>query len=102
MASAADSTGASMLSAVNGYSPQIVDSWNKNLINPMITGLEDLSGTLNGILGQLGQVAAFGGLGGIPSGFYGSTSNVNNNQNNFVTLNGRGRNQTDPLAKWFI
>lgn len=102
MSQAADDTGASMLSAVNGYSPQIVDAWNSNLVNPMITSLGDLSGTLDGILGQLGQVAAFGGINLGNTGLYGSTSNTSNTQNNFVNLNGRGGNQTDPLSKWFI
>ena len=102
MTQAADDTGAAMLTSVNGYSPQIVDAWNNNLVNPMIDSLGDLSDSLNGILSQLGQVAAFGGINLGGTGLYGNTSNTSNTQNNFVTLNGRAGNQTNPLARWFI
>jgi len=102
MSKAADDTGAVMLAAVERYSPEIVAAWNKGLINPMILGLGDMADSLSGILAQLGQVASFGGINGIPLGFNGSTNNTSNTQNNFVNLNGRGGNQTDPLAKWFI
>lgn len=102
MTQAADDTGASMLSSVNGYSPQIVDAWNNNLINPMIDGLGDLSDTLDGVLSQLGQVASFGGLSGITLGTGSTAGSTTQSQTNFVTLRGSGRSQTDPLAKWFI
>jgi TP901 family phage tail tape measure protein len=102
MSKAADDTGAEMLSSVNGYSPQIVDAWNNNLINPMIGGLGDLSDSLDGVLAKLGNVAAFGGISGIGNGAYSSVSNISQNQNNFVTLRGSGQSQTDPFARWFI
>ena len=102
MSKAADDTGASMLSAVNGYSPQIVDAWNNNLINPMIDGLGNLSGTLDGVLTKLGNVAAFGGITGIGGGVNATTGNTTQSQTNFITLRGGGKSQTDPLARWFI
>ena len=101
MAQAADDMGASMLSAVNGYSPQIVDAWNNNLINPMIDGLGDLSDTLDGVLTKLGSVASFNGFGGI----YGPnpiTNNTTQLQNNFFNMRGQGTTQINPLRKWFI
>lgn len=102
MTQAADDTGASMLSSVNGYSPQIVDAWNNNLINPMIDGLGDLSDTLDGVLTKLGNVASFGGLSGITVGTGSTAGSTTQSQTNFVTLRGSGRSQTDPLARWFI
>lgn len=99
MAQAADDMGASMLSAVNGYSPQIVDAWNNNLINPMIDGLGDLSDTLDGVLTKLGSVASFNGFGGI----YGPnpiTNNTTQLQNNFFNMRGQGTTQINPLSGW--
>ena len=90
-----------MLDSVNMYAPQITDAWSNNVINPMIADLEDLSDTLDGVLTKLGNVAAFGGLSGI-GGATGVSSTTSNSQNNFITLRGAGRNQIDPLARWFL
>lgn len=99
MTQAADDTGAAMLAYVNGYSPQIVDAWNNNLINPMIDGLGDLSDTLDGVLAKLGTVAAFGGISGIGA-IGGSTNNVSQTQNNFMRFTGSGANQVQSLDAW--
>jgi predicted RNase H-like HicB family nuclease len=101
MAGAADTAGISMLNAVNTYAPLTTEAWRNNLINPMIEDLGDLSTTLDGVLAKLGNVASFGGLSGI-NGATGASSTTSNSQNNFITLRGAGRNQTDPLARWFL
>ena len=96
-----DDSGAGMLSSVNLYAPQIADAWRQGAINPMITGLGDLSTALDDVLLKLGSVASFNGLGGF-GGIGSTTNNTTQSQNNFLTLRGTGRSQTDPLAKWFI
>lgn len=101
MAGASDAVGKSMLDSVNLYAPQITEAWSNNVINPMIADLGVLSTTLDGVLTKLGSVASFGGLSGI-GGAIGASSTTSNSQNNFITLRGAGRNQTDPLARWFL
>ena len=102
MAKSADDAGASMLASVNSYSPQIVDAWNNNLINPMITSIGELSTSLDDVLSKLGQVASFNGIGIVGGGVGTTTNNTTQSQNNFVTIRGNGKSRTDALGRWFL
>jgi hypothetical protein len=101
LTTAMDDSGAGMLSSMNLYAPQIADAWKQGAINPMITGLGDLSTALDDVLLKLGRVASFNGFGGF-GGIGSTTNNTTQSQNNFLTLRGTGKSQVDPLRTWFL
>jgi len=99
LTTAMDDSCAGMLSSMNLYAPQIADAWRQGAINPMITGLGDLSTALDDVLLKLGSVASFNGFGGF-GGIGSTTNNTTQLQNNFLYMRGLGTTQINPLAGW--